>query len=259
MARCNNTIDPLERKNCKKQAAEERKSGLEDCRDQFKARKELCRDLGGDAYQPVIDPADFPTSTTVDNPYFPLVPGTTYRYIATTDEGTEEIVVTVTNETKEIMGVTCVVVRDTVTVDGELVEDTFDWYAQDKYGNVWYFGEESKQYEDGDLVSLEGSWKAGVDGAQPGIIMEADPVVGDLYRQEFAPGEAEDMGEVLALGETVTVPAGTFTDCLKTKDFTPMEPEVVEHKYYAPGVGVVKEVMVEGGTDIVELMEIVGP
>jgi len=167
--------------------------------------------------------------------------------------------VTVTNETKEIMGVTCVVVRDTVTVDGELVEDTFDWYAQDKYGNVWYFGEESKQYEDGDLVSLEGSWKAGVDGAQPGIIMEADPVVGDLYRQEFAPGEAEDMGEVLALGETVTVPAGTFTDCLKTKDFTPMEPEVVEHKYYAPGVGVVKEVMVEGGTDIVELMEIVGP
>lgn len=205
-------------------------------------------------YAPVIEPANFVEG--VDNQYFPLTPGTTYIYEGETEDGTERIEVYVTHETKEILGVNCVVVRDTVSLDGELVEDTFDWYAQDKDGNVWYMGEDSKEYEDGEAVSTEGSWEAGVDGAMPGIIMEAKPLVGDSYRQEYYAGEAEDMGEVLSLTESATVPHGSFDNLLMTKDWTPLEPGIAEHKYYAPGVGVVLEVLVEGGSERVELVDV---
>lgn len=147
------------------------------------------------------------------------------------------------------MGVTTVVVRDTVRLDGEIIEDTFDWFAQHRDGSVWYFGEDTHEYEGGVPVNAAGAWEAGIDGAQPGIVMPAEPAVGDSYRQEFYEGEAEDEAEVLALGETVTVSFGTFDDTVKTADTTPLEPGVLEHKYYARGVGLVLEVNVnEDGT-----------
>jgi len=205
-------------------------------------------------YRKEIDPADFVDG--VDNRYFPLTPGTTFVYEGETEDGTVRIEDYVTHETKQILGVTCVVVRDRVIEDGELVEETFDWYAQDKDGNVWYFGEDAKEYEAGVVVSTKGSWEAGVDGAMPGIIMEANPQVGDFYRQEYYKGEAEDMAEVLSLTESASVTYGSFDNLLMTREWTPLEPGVVEHDYYAPSVGLVLEVMVEGGSERVELVEI---
>src|SRR5919197_5189741 len=141
---------------------------------------------------------------------------------------------------KVILGVTCIEVRDRVWND-ELIEDTRDWYAQDKEGNVWYFGENAKEIDHGLVVSLEGSWTAGVDFAKPGIIMEAHPATGDFYRQEFSLGTAEDVAKVVSVDQDVSVPAGKFDDCLKTKDTSPLDPGVVEFKFYAPGVGQVLE------------------
>lgn len=205
-------------------------------------------------YRKEIDPADF--VDRVDNRYFPLTPGTTFVYEGETEDGTVRIEDYVTHETKQILGVTCVVVRNRVIENGDLVEETFDWYAQDKDGNVWYFGEDAKEYEAGVVVSTEGSWEAGVDGAMPGIIMEANPQVGDFYRQEYYKGEAEDMAEVLSLTESASVIYGSFDNLLMTREWTPLEPGVVEHDYYAPGVGLILEVMVEGGSERVELVEI---
>ncbi|OGS42155.1 MAG: hypothetical protein A3K67_01190 [Euryarchaeota archaeon RBG_16_62_10] len=205
-------------------------------------------------YEPVIDPADFVLQ--VDNPYFPLVPGTTFVYEGVSEDGNERNEMTVTNDTKKVMNVTCVVIHDRVWLEGDLIEETFDWYAQDKDGNVWYFGEDSREISNGAVVSTEGSWEAGVDGAQPGIVMPADPTVGQEYRQEYYKGEAEDMAEVLALNESVTVPYGTFDSCLVTKDWTPLEKGIAENKYYQHGVGLVKELQVEGGTGYMELVDI---
>jgi hypothetical protein len=251
IAKCDNLSTQKKRSECSKQANKDLKSDTELCKDQFMARKDVCEKLGKGPYDPVIDPADFSTSTVIDNQYFPLTPGTTYIYEGTTEKGNEHDEVTVTSETKVILGVTCVAIRDTVTVDGEVIEDTIDWYAQDKNGNVWYFGENSLSYEDGLVVSLEGSWIAGVDGAKPGIIMEASPKVNDLYRQEFSPGVAEDMAEVLSLTESTTVPAATCTNnCLMTKEFSPIEPDAIERKLYAPGVGNVQIIDVETGNHV---------
>jgi hypothetical protein len=151
--------------------------------------------------------------------------------------------------------VSTTVVHDVATEDGDVVEDTFDWYAQDTDGTVWYFGEDTKAYEDGE-VSTEGSWEAGVAGAQPGIIVTENPQVGDAYRQEFAAGVAEDRAEVLSLTAAVTVPYGSFENCLMTKDFSDLEPGIVEHKVFCPGVGQVSARTVEGGTDYEELVSI---
>ncbi len=203
------------------------------------------------AYNPVIDPAQF--AKAVDNPFFPLVPGTTHRFRTMSDEGGEEIVVTVTPETRVVAGVTCTVVHDVVSEGGQVIEDTWDWFAQDRAGNVWYFGEDTKEYERG-RVSTEGSWEAGVRGAKPGMIMPVHPTVGRIYRQEYLVGEAEDEAQVMALDETVTVAAGTFSGCVKTQEWSRLEPGVLEHKYYAPGVGVVAEATIEGGTERVELV-----
>jgi len=192
-------------------------------------------------YAPTINPADF--VATVDNPLYPLVPGTVHTF----EGGGEVINVTVTANTKVILGVTCVEVRDTVTVGGVVTEDTLDWFAQDVDGNVWYFGEDTKEYEGGVVVSTTGSWEAGVNGAKPGYAMKAAPAVGDAYRQEYLACEAEDHGEVLATDESVTVPAGTYDHCVKTHDFTPLEPALNEQKYYCPGVGVALEVNVNTG------------
>jgi hypothetical protein len=147
-------------------------------------------------------------------------------------------------------------VRDTVSLDGELIEDTFDWFAQDKEGNVWYLGEDTKEYENGEVVSTEGSWEAGVDGAEAGIVMLADPQVGDTYRQEWYPGHAEDAAEVVSLSEEVTVPYGTFTNCLQTREFSTIDPELNEYKYYCTAVGAVTlEVVIDSG-ERVELIDV---
>ena len=205
-------------------------------------------------YSPVINPSDFVSG--IDNEFFPLEPGTTYIFDGTSEDGNEHIEVNVTSQTKVILGVTCIVVNDTVWLNGELAESTLDWYAQDKYGNVWYFGEDSKEYSGGEVISTEGSWEAGKDGAKPGIVMQANPLIGESYRQEYYKGEAEDMAEVIAFNVTVDVAFGSFAGCLQTKEWTPLEPGVVENKYYAPGIGVILEEMVEGGTGSVELVDI---
>jgi hypothetical protein len=206
-------------------------------------------------YDPVIDPANF--STVINNPYFPLTPGTTFTYEAETADGVETDVVTVTQDTKVVaIGVTCVVVTDQSTLDGELQEDTFDWYAQDTEGNVWYFGEDTKQYANGEVVGTVGSWEAGVNGAEPGIVMLADPQPGESYRQEFLAGVAEDMAKVERLNARVSVPYGDFTDCLETKEWSPLEPGAIEHKFYAHGVGLVLIEELKGKTVRSELVDI---
>ncbi len=211
----------------------------------------------GEPYAPVIDPASF--VEVIDNPYYPLAPGSRWVYEGSGDAQGEVDTVTVLDETRTVMGVVCVVVRDEVTLDGEPVELTDDWFAQDVDGNVWYFGEETAEYEDGEVVGTEGSWEAGVDGAQPGIVMPADPVIGTAYRQEFYAGEAEDMGRVVEEGERLEVPAGSFEDVLVTEDWTPLEPDVLERKFYAPDVGLIAERQVEGGGAAFDLVEYMAP
>ena len=186
-----------------------------------------------------LDPADFTAEVT--NPWFPLEPGTRWTYRETTEDGeVVRVVVTATPVTREVAnGVTARVVRDTVTLDGDIIEDTTDWYAEDAAGTVWYLGEDTAEFEDGEITTGEGSFEAGVDGAQAGVIMPASPKVGMAYRQEYYKGEAEDNGEVLSLGQQASVPAGTYDELLQTADTTSLEPDVLEHKYYARGVGLV--------------------
>ena len=205
-------------------------------------------------YDWTIDPRDF--VTTVDNPYFPLTPGTTFVFAGTSDGEREVVTVRVTDRTKVIQGVTCVVVRDTVRTGGQITEDTFDWYAQDVDGNVWYMGEDTKEYDQGEVVSTEGSWEGGVHGALPGVIMPADPTVGLAYTQEHYAGQAEDKGKIVALGRRVSVPYGSFDDVLVTEDWTPLEKDVLERKSYAPGIGVVYEELVRGGQEVLRLVEV---
>jgi hypothetical protein len=205
-------------------------------------------------YEPRIDPDRF--TTEIDNAYMPWAPGTSYRFEGDTAYGHETDTVTVTHDTVKILGVTCVVVRDEVQTDGQLAELTFDWYAQDVDGNVWYFGEDSHEYSGGVATSSIGSWKAGVDGAQPGIVMPGEPAIGLRYRQEYLPGEAEDQATILALHGHADVPIDSFDRVLVTKDWSPLEPSVIEHKYYARGIGVVLEELVSGGSERVELVRV---
>jgi hypothetical protein len=198
----------------------------------------------GGNYAPVLDPADF--VDRIDNPYLPFLPGATSVYEGVSGGKPERIEVVVTPERKQILGISAVVVRDTVTVDGEVVEDTFDWFAQDRDGNVWYLGEAVQDFENGKLASTGGSWEAGVDGAVAGIVMPATPAIGDVYRQEFSVGEAEDMFEIVAVDATETVPAGQYDRVVVTKDWNPLEPDVIEEKRYAPGVGLIAERKIAG-------------
>lgn len=192
----------------------------------------------------------------IDNKYFPLEPGTTFVYRGKTEDATEGDTVAVTSDTKNIMGVKCVVVNDKVTEDGKLTEQTYDWYAQDNKGNVWYFGEDSREIKNGKVKSTGGSWEAGKDGAKPGIIMPANPKVGETYRQEYYKGEAEDMAKALELDGSATVPQGSFENVLVTDEWTPLEPNIAEHKYYAAGVGNVLEVATKGPRERLELVDV---
>jgi hypothetical protein len=201
-----------------------------------------------------IDPANY--VSVIDNPYYPLTPGTTLVYEGVRDGKPQRDEVQVTHETKVILGVTCVVVLDTATTNGNLIEKTEDWFAQDKEGNVWYFGEDTAEYENGKVVTREGSWEGGVDGAEPGIIMMAHPEVPVTYRQEYLKGHAEDMAWVVGLGETVTVPAGTYHDVMLTIEWTPLEPKVIDKKLYAPGIGIVQELSQSGPKETAALISV---
>jgi len=237
LGKCDNVSDPAGRKACKLQASADAKDALDECRAQDSVRQRACPRLGPRPYDPVIDPADF--VDRIDNPYFPLVPGTNYVYEGHTPEGLEHNEFFVTRNTKKILGVTTVEVHDTVTTNGELTEDTLDWFAQDREGNVWYFGENTMELIGGRPSTLDGTFVAGENGARPGIVMKAHPTIGDFYRQEFDLGNAEDYGEVESLSDTISVPVGTFTHCLKTPESTPLEPDLHEAKWYAPGVGLI--------------------
>ena len=182
----------------------------------------------------------------IDHPKFPLVPGTRTIFESATAGGLERVVVEVTRSTKVIVGVTCVEVHDTGFLNGSLTEDTLDWYAQDGAGNVWYFGEDSTKFLNGVIIGTEGSWRAGVGGAVAGIVMLAAPAVGQAYAQEDAPGAAQDRAYVVSLADSVTVPVATYTGCLHTRDFTPIDPDNIEEKFYATGVGVVLELDADG-------------
>lgn len=217
---------------------------------------------GGDPtqpnYDPQLDPADFVAAVT--NPFFPLSPGSTQHYRGETADGVETIVTEVLSDTRTILGITATIVHDQVFLDGELIEDTFDWYAQQNTGDVWYLGEDSKEIENGQVVSTAGSWEAGVDGAKPGIIMWGDPAahLNEEYRQEFYEGVAEDVATVIALDEGVDVPYGTFTGCIKTEDRNPLQAGAVEHKFYCSGIGLTMEGPVDG-SELIELTDITSP
>ena len=205
-------------------------------------------------YAPRIDPAAF--TPTITNPYLPLRPGTRWVYEGQTEDGPERKVVEVTDETRVVMGVTCLVVRDTVTLDGQLHEDTVDWFAQDREGTVWNFGEATRKRRAGGSFTPAGSWEAGRDGAQPGIVMPAHPAPGGPYRQEYLPGEAEDMARVLTVDEALRVRFGFFQGVLVTRDWSPLDPGVAEHKHYAPGIGLIREEAVEGESYRVDLVDL---
>ncbi|MDQ2983306.1 MAG: hypothetical protein M3R70_05200 [Actinomycetota bacterium] len=199
-------------------------------------------------------PRDF--VRTIDNEYMPLKPGTVLRYRGKKDGQPSSVKYVITRETKTIQGVRCVVVHDTLSINGQPEERTIDWFAQDKRGNVWYFGEDSFDLVGGTWVRSDGSWQAGVDGAVAGIAMESDPRVGDTYRQEYYAGHAEDMAKVLRTETSVTVPYGSFREVLKTKDWTPLDTKRAEHKFFAEGIGEVRSVMVKGGSDYENLVSV---
>jgi len=261
LGKCANITDATKRKACNQQATADGKDALQSCRDQNTLRQGVCGRLGPSAYAPVITPTNF--TTTIDNQFFPLPPGTTYVFEGMTEDGFEHDEFAVTHTTKSILGVLCVEVHDTRTVDNKVLEDTRDWFAQDLAGNVWYFGENTaivdggKALGDGGLpVDLSGTWTAGLDGAVPGIVMKAHPMIGDFYRQEFFLGEAEDLAEVKSLTESVTVPIRPqpFDNCLKTEESSPLAPGDVESKLYAQGFGLLRTVEANG--DHVDLVEI---
>ena len=209
-------------------------------------------------YAVTLDPNDF--VSVVENPYLPRIPGTKYIYESRTDEGVELIEIEILAETKEILGIAATVMRDNVYLNDEVIEDTFDWFAQDQDGNVWYLGEDVSNYEDGKLADKQGSWEAGLDGAQPGIVMFGDPAahIGETVRQEYYKGEAEDMTQLLSIGESVSIPLGSFDNVLNMLDTMPLEPNLREEKYYAQGIGVVKAVNLDTGEEEI-LIEMISP
>jgi len=205
-------------------------------------------------YSPTVDPANF--VSRIDNRYFPLVPGTAFHYRGYSGDTAQTDDMVVTHGTKTILGVRCTVVRDTVSEHGKAVERTFDWYAQDKAGNVWYLGEDSLEMKNGHLVRASDSWQAGVHGAKPGIIIEGHPKAGDIYRQEYyPPGGALDQALVLRTHPTVVVPSGTYERSLATVEWSPVEPQL-EKKWYSAGIGEIQEQVVRGGHERFQLVAV---
>jgi hypothetical protein len=205
------------------------------------------------SYSPKIDPANF--VATIDNRYFPLKPGTTFHYKGFKGKTPQTDDMVVTDQTLRILGVKCTVVRDTVSEHGKPLERTFDWYAQDKQGNVWYMGEDALELKNGRFVRANDSWKAGVNGARPGIIMRGNPKPADVYRQEYFPPDALDQARVLGRGASVKVPLGTFKRALVTLEWSPVEPQF-EKKVYVAGIGEVEERVTQGGKESFQLVSV---
>lgn len=211
-----------------------------------------CSSSTGPNYNPTI-PASL--SATLTNPFFPFAPGQTYVSSGQTAEGFEVDSSFVLAQPRVVNGVSALEIHDLVYLDGNLIEDTYDWYAEDAEGNVWYLGEDTKEILNGQVVSTEGSWEWGVQGALPGIIMAADPAgrMGKTYREEYLRGVAEDQAKVIDTNRSVTVAAGSFTGCVVTDNFTTLEPTLPhEHKTYCAGIGIVLEEVV-GGSEQIEL------
>jgi hypothetical protein len=207
----------------------------------------------GGNYQPELNPANF--VDVIDNKYLPFKPGMKWVYEGESEGQAERTAVIVTSDKRDIQGISATVVRDTVYVSGKPAEDTYDWYAQDRDGNVWYLGEDTTAYKADGTTSKAGSWEYGVDGALPGIVMLAAPGPGDSYRQEFYPGEAEDLGEVLRVGETKKIDMGTYIDVVVTEDWNPLDPNIIENKYYAPDVGLIFAEHTRGEQETEKLVE----
>jgi hypothetical protein len=237
---CANIGSAANRLACQSRATKTLLSAQKLCVSQVSARDDICDTLGQAPYDPVIKPADF--STIINNPLFPLKAGDVRKY----RNGSSLVTVSVTADTIVLAGVTCVVVHDVNRVDGVIEEDTLDYFAQHKDGSVWYFGEDTISFQDG-IANTAGSWRAGVDGAKPGIVMFNTPLLNRTNRLEFNLGDAEDMAKSLAINQRVVVPAGTFNNAFKTFEFTPIEPDLAEHKYYVPGIGNVLTVDLETG------------
>lgn len=264
-ANCLNIEDDAERSECNEEAKEERREERQLCTAQLRARRDVCRDVGEARYDPSFEPEDFVDPLDIGgsvaaNPYFPLEQGRVWVY----EGGDEVVTVTVTTEIRTIEGVPCVTVTDVVEGDGLSVEITEDWFAQDLDGNVYYCGElvqNFEEQEDGvaELVDLDGSFKVGREFAKPGILMPAMPSVGQVNRQEFAPGEAEDIAEIVAVDGSISTPAASCDgDCVVTNESNPLEPGAFETKYYAPGIGFLVEIDPETG-DRLELTSITIP
>jgi hypothetical protein len=239
-SKCQNLTNQALRNDCIEEARDDNEENVDLCDDQKSARRTICRGLREAIHDPLINPAAFVDplqigTSVAPNPYLILTPGYTRVY----QTATEIITITVTHETQNILGVNCIVSRDTVTdLEGELIEDTVDFFAQDGFGNVWYFGETTAEYEGGFPVSVDGTFKAGDARAKPGIAMQAMPHVGTLYREEFALGEAEDVAEILSTTASESAPGARCSGtCLLTRNSTPISPDNIENKYYAPGIG----------------------
>ncbi len=274
-AKCVDTSNESAAESCLASVERDQEDAMEECGDVFEARSELCTVLNDAIYQPdfganfasnFVDPRNI-GGTVTPNPYFPMVNGNEWVYSGTFEEDgetiTEEIRISVSDKVKSVDGILCLVVRDVVTKNGELVEDTDDWFAQDLQGNIWYCGEEVKDYETfeddqpplPELIAIDGSFKAGRDGDKAGIQLPFTPTPGEIFRQEVSLANAEDVIEILAIDASATVPAVTCTNtCLQTRDFSPLDPGVEEHKYYEPGVGKILEINLETG-DRFELVE----
>jgi hypothetical protein len=254
--KCKNTADANERAQCLSDLRSFPRDGREECSDQKEARIDLCSDIGEAPYDPPFEPSLFVNPNDIGgsvapNTWYPLIAGQTRLFRS----GNEEITITVTDKVELISGVPCRVVTDTVRINGEVEEDTTDWFAQDIHGNVWYCGESTAEYADGRPVNVDGSFKAGENGAKAGIVMKAAPMLEDTYRQEFDLGNAEDVAEVISLNSSATVPAAScLNDCLVTEDTTPLTPDALENKYYKPGVGVILEIKPATGERL-ELVE----
>jgi hypothetical protein len=244
VGRCLNTSDSAKRESCLAEARDARTEDRNLCSEQFDARDDLCDALGEAPYDPPFERGDFVNPLEIGksinpNRFFPLVPGSQWVYRSPS----ETVTVDVLGKVELIEGVPCTVVHDVVKHNGRTIEDTLDWFAQNIDGSVWYCGEQSEELEKGRVVDVGGSWRAGDEEARPGIVMQAMPHVGVTYRQEFALGEAEDAATIRSIRGSATVPAASCTrSCLVTREFTPLEPDAREDKYYAPDIGMILSV-----------------
>ncbi len=234
LANCKN-LTKTDQPMCKQEASTAQKNSMRACNSQMAARMSQCGWMGNYGYAPVMNSADFVQDVT--NPFMPLVPGTTFMYNGATSGGLKQMEFNVTGNTSVILGVTTTEVDVKTSVAGNMTENDTEWFAQDTTGNVWLFGKNANQMSDGLVVGVAGSWTAGVGGAMPGIVMEATPTLGNAYRQDFSIGMAEDMATVMSITESVSVPYGSWANCLKTSETTPLAPSAQRYMYYCSGVG----------------------